>query len=1154
MGKKFTDAQLSAIQDRGNNLLVSAAAGSGKTTVLIERIIRRITDPNDSINIDDLLVVTYTKSAAAEIREKLSNALAKKIAENPSDRKLMRQLAMLGNAHINTIDAFFLDVIKNNSEKLGLPQNISPCDKATSDSLMQKSCDEILEKFYADKNPAFYKFVENFSKMRDDENVASFIIELYEELRKHPEPFEYLKVSINQYDFVASGGDYMESVWGKKLSAELYEITDGILSLCENVFDIIGGSEKSTEKFGPAVTSIKNCYTALQNALKTKNYNNVRNALNSYEKAKIGGQRGIDESENSYVTGFRDDAEKKLNEAKLFFGQSESDIKRIATESKELLETAYEILRKFDSVYSAKKRQLGVIDFADMPEKYFSLLFERKDGKLVLSEFAKNAASDFKEIYIDEYQDTNIMRDMIFEAVSKVTGATRFMVGDVKQCIYAFNDSRPELFMKYYDSFARTDGCKRIILSENFRSDLSIVKTVNTVFSPIMTRKCGGVDYDKDAELVYKKPDGGDEKAELLLLAVGHGDNIAVQRILQAKMIANKIAELINSGKYKPSDFAIIVRTNKEFAPYLNALSELGIKASSARESFFELSEITLLLSVLSAIDNPNSDIPLFAAMTSPIFGFSANDTAKLALKSSGESLWNYVCRNAESDGKLAKFVKKMNEYRSFSLSFGIDKLIIKICRDSGFERLVKAKENGQSRYKAIMKLCKYAREYSCDDYRGIESFLSYMKRLKAPGNSENDAATCADGVTVCTVHASKGLEYEVCFVANLERSVKGNNKNTCLFMTPELPPSFDIRHPSGFATIASPMCKSAKAFRENDSITEEMRVLYVALTRARKKLYITASIKEDVLSDTTEKFKFDKDICNPFAIENSGSCIEWVLRSLCKRFSVQAFDSALYGKEKLCDYLDISLVTAEYANTPVVLCQKEQDKATVNIEPEYEYRGKARTEIPAKLSVSELSDSDEEPAYAKPSGIYTTPAAVRPEFMPESSAGGAEKGIAMHQFMQFCDFEKASKDISVEAERLVENGFITAKQRELLDEKLLAKFFESGLYAKIKNSESVYREFRYNLCEDSSEYYDVKGEKILVQGVIDCFFEEKDGSVTLLDFKTDRVFPQNGKAELIKRYSAQLSYYRKAVESILEKKVAHTYIYSFSLSCEIEI
>lgn len=1154
MGKKFTDAQLSAIQDRGNNLLVSAAAGSGKTTVLIERIIRRITDPNDNINIDDLLVVTYTKSAAAEIREKLSRALSEKLSENPSNRKLIRQLAMLGNAHINTIDAFFLDVIKENSEKLGLLQNVSPCDEATSQMLMEKACGEVLEEKYSceKENSPFFSFIENFSDMRSDNNVAEFIINLYEALRNFPEPFEYLKNAISEYDFVACGGDYMESVWGKKLTNEIAELSAGMVNACESVLDVIESDDGLNGKYNASIENIKNFFASLEIAVKSGKYANVRNVVNDYSPVSFGPAKNADPFAKKYAANFREKANDEIKGIKLLLSQSPDEIAEIAKKSAELLTTAYDILKKFDSVYSAKKKQLGVIDFADMPKNCFSLLFEKKDGKLVPSELAKSSVGSFKELYIDEYQDTNVIRDMIFEAVSKVSGATRFMVGDVKQCIYAFINSRPDLFMKYYDSFANSIDSKRIILSENFRSDLSIIKTVNSVFSPIMTRQCGGVDYDKNAELVHKKENGGDEDAELMILLADENEKIASLRKMQAKMIANKIAELINDGEYNPSDIAILTRKNSETDAYVKALAEAGIKVSAGKQNFFELPEIKLLLSVLSAIDNPNSDVPLFASMCGPIFGFTLSELARLSLERSG-SLWESVCEHSENNAKLTDFVNKINAYRSYSLSFGIDKLIVRICRESGFERAVKSKKDGKKRYDAILKLCEYAREYSSEDYRGIGNFLSYMEKLEKSGKTDKDASS-ADGVTVCTVHNSKGLEYEVCFAANLERELRGNNSPGLLHIASELPPAFHIKHFSGFATVNSPMCNAAEYFDKNDPISEEMRILYVELTRAKKKLYMTAAVSENKLTDMLESFNAEKDICSPFAIMHSKTCSEWIMRALCKNFSVQKVNSAIFGSSALCDFLSVSSTKPEDLENTVTVCEKAEEKSIGNVDSEYVYAHSDRTKIPAKLSVSELSDDEDAAVYVKASEISASPAPIRPEFMSSLSASSAEKGIAMHQFMQFCNFENAEGSIAKEADRLAENGFITAKQRELLDEKLLAKFFESGLYAKIKNSESVYREFRYNLCDDSSEYYDVMGEKVLVQGVIDCFFENKDGNIILLDFKTDRVPFENGAEILKERHSPQLAYYRKAIEKILEKKVSNTYIYSFCLSRAIEI
>ncbi len=1159
--KTYTASQELAIKENGKTILVSAAAGSGKTFVLTERIIARITDKTNPVSIDELLVVTFTNAAAAEIKQRLSSALSELIAENPGNRALIKQLALVGSSHIQTNDAFFLSVIKEHFDKANLPAGFTVCgDENITNELSKKACNNVLERHYASEKDGsrFFKVIENFSKARDDENVAEFLYKLYKQLIKLENPIEFLENSIDEYNEIASGAlDFFDSSWGKAAANELEFEFEHYTRLLDNRMEALD-SDETCPGYRDALEYYKDFINKLREAVRRKNYGEAYNTIITLESTKLN-KKGkgelsalgdaIKEDKRILVGSLKDGAIRAMLPC------DENTLKAICSQCAEIISGIKELFCEFESEYAKLKDERSIIDFSDISRKCYDLLI--KDGKP--TEIAESTAAKFREIYIDEYQDTNKLQDTIFRTLSECSGAPRFMVGDVKQCIYAFRDSDPKLFKGYYDSFpdadkAADENCEKILLSENFRCDLSVVNTVNLVFENLMSDTVGGIKYNDGAKLIFGKDKSKTANKSAEIIITESGGNVKEKAEAEAKNCAAYIAKLIREEGYQPSDFAVLFRKRKRLSIFRKAIAELGIPINDEEgDDISSLAEIELVMAVLSAIDDPASDIPLAAAMCSPVFGFDYDELSEYSFGRSG-SLLDSVKGYAENgDEKAKEFLAKLSDYRKYSLSFGIDKLIQKICSDGSLDLTIKSMPDGKTHYANILALCQAARAFSNSGLGGISEFISYVKdgKIKASAASGN-------GVTLTTIHKSKGLEYKVCILVSAHEELISSSGKNDFYDAKGVSASFSLMHSSGYAKLVTPMSSVAKRLEAREPINEALRVLYVGMTRAKERLIISAAESSEKLRKTAEGFAYNYDICGPYYIRKASSTLEWLMRAISKKLGADKLCAAVDdGDAKLTDDLDLRVVSS-LEEEAIGTASSEEIPLEIKVYPDYTYPHSDRRTIRAKLSVSDLKKSEDTEQASEKSGssIFSEQSQLRPEFMKKDSMSAAEKGTAMHVFMQFCDFELARKNISDEADRMEKLGFITKEQRAHLDEKKLSEFFGTELYSKIKSAKKIYREQRYNLADSADKYYESadKNETVLVQGVIDLFFETEDGKIILADFKTDRVKEDGGAQLLINRHSFQLSMYKRAIEKMLKKPLDAAYIYSFSLGAEIPV
>lgn len=1184
----WTPSQKAAIEARGSALAVSAAAGSGKTAVLTQRIIEKLRAGED---ISRMLVVTFTNDAAADLREKIRAALSKALLENPESRHMSRQLIKLSGAKISTISSFCLSLVKNNYRAAGLPSDFGVLSE-TQDVLLRKNiADELISDFFYGRVmqseadiPDFAAFADTFGKAGNDEALAEAVSGIYDKLSSTALFEETLAVWISE---LSAGDDFAKTKFGKSALGYVLKV----LRHYGKIFDAMVAYAAEHDEVAGYAAAFASDRAFISEAegkiLGGAAWSEVRSTFLSHSFERLGrAAKGyVPTAEVAFFREARDDFKEEYKSlcSKIFvFGDS------ACREGAEMLARALSDLYEFIKIYrrrlDAEKRRRHAISFSDIEHKALALICG-KDGEP--TPLALSMQGDFDEIYIDEYQDTNEVQDKIFTSLSK--GDNRFVVGDIKQCIYAFRSADPSIFealINRSEKYSAESSAKekKIFLSQNFRSTDEILEFSNAVFE--MQMQAGGV-------MAY----GADER----LYGTGkHGDKVHVAVCLraqseetepEAEYVAKKIKELLSGGKkldgspITPSDIVIILRSVKNrAATFKNALDALGVPCEDlATERFFESPEVLLVVSLLNVIDNPERDIYLAAALKSPLYGVTLSELIYIR-KYAGGSLFDALRVFTEEKGfaKGEKFLADYERYREAARTKPCDELIWQIYLEKEILSLVSASEDesAQAREAAranLLQLYNYARSFSGSAFRGLYDFLAFIAdviengtKIDIPGSTGE--AAC---VRIITSHQSKGLEYPVCFVSACGAELNKRDAAEAIIAEKELGIIPKIAASFGMERVNTPQRAAAALSLSKNACAEEMRVLYVALTRAKEKLFITGEIHGDVEKNREKYdiipehgkayFEYAGEYFSPYAAANSGSYLDMIL-------------PAVAGRRELCTaeiYLagDTPLKTEKSAEK----AEEAEDETTYYaakklIESRFSFRYPYASlcSVPSKLSVSRLFpdvlDEEEgvvtlEPAEGE-SGEVPMPKFMKAE--PER-AGGADRGNATHLFMQFFDFDSVEKlGIEGEIERLARQKFIFEGDAELINRYALRRFFSSPLARAMKKSERIYREKRFiinypaeNFSENEEMRKSLAGEKLTVQGIIDCAFFDENGKLILVDYKTDSFFgvPEAEAEETLRaRHTRQIGYYKYACRELFGVPCEHAYIYSFALNKTIEI
>lgn len=1180
---KWTQSQQTAIDLRDRTLLVSAAAGSGKTAVLTARIIARLTDPDDPADISRMLIVTFTKAAAAELRERISDALKKAVALHPDSRALAGQAAKLSKSKICTIHSFCYDAVRRGFEKLGLPARLRVADETEINLLASSVMNSVINSYYdaaeGETDIAdFAAFTDIFVTERDDA-LSDILLAVYRRLLAYPQGIAFLTEN------TGSNGDYLASAAGKLILDRLEQMTAHYLAVFDAACDYFSDGAAFEKNYLPAFSSDRNFLLSVR-AASAEGYDALRTSLSAYARVRLGSGVKKD-AQTAEAIAFRDSRDDFNDEIKKFtarfFSFDSEAIKELDERGDAVKADTARILTAFDNAFSDEKRRRGIIDFTDLERLAYRLFVS--DGKPTPA--ALETAAAFDEIYIDEYQDVNELQDRIFSAIA--SPRNRFMVGDVKQSIYGFRGAIPSIFSEYRDAFPLYNGspsdANTVFLSDNFRCDRSIIDFSNLVFGCLFPNCSSGMTYYEQDRLNFAKADDGhvQSRVEVALLRKNsdgenydnndesddNGDN--AESDAEVAFVAARVGELLAAG-YRPKDIVILMRSAKNSASrFEDAFKRLKIPYfNSVTRSFFENAEILLMLCLLNCIDNPTRDIYLTGALKSPVFNLTLDELVLIRAFSPDSSLYDALCVYTSETGfeKGEYFLAQLEKYREYSRAQPVDKLIWFIYRDTGLLSLVYDDDGNTGhnvRRANLMLLYDYARKFEASSFRGLYNFIRYVNDVISERESIETAKPVSesdDALRIMTVHQSKGLEFPVCFLCGADKSFNFRDSRDNLLFSRSLGMAVKLRDDTGFGRLDTPSHAAAVLDLRSETVDEEMRVLYVALTRARERLIVTAAVRdpEKLLDDCRRS----ADFVSVYSLAQSPSYIKWILTALANKnyesCCVLTLPQGVSG-------------TAEFSSPPD---NKKEPSGTVSeledtIRERFSYAYPyARTvHIPAKLSVSKLYPSildEEEPAA--PLESVSRSMKELPAFMEEKSerASAAERGTATHVFMQFCDFSAAERlGARVELARLTERGFITAHMAELVYLGQLDAFFKSPFYARVKRARRIWREVRFNIglpadgfASDPALKNDLKNESILVQGVIDCFFIDEEDRLVLFDYKTDYVpcelSASDAASMLAERHRAQLGYYRDACARMAQRPVDETYIYSFALGREIKL
>ena len=1141
---KWTDEQKEAIKAGVSNILVSAAAGSGKTAVLTERLLRRLTDENHPDDLSRMLIVTFTIKAAGELRDKIRRKLEEAIAADGGQSRLNDQLVKLPSAKISTIHSFCYHAVSSNFSLLGLPAGMTVDEGNEIGRIEKEVMTSIIDEFSA-KHPAFASLCRTLASVNEEEKVLSPLLSLYDSILSFPDPFSLFD------SFTAStkgidAENFSDSVWWDRFSDAFSPLLDHASLFCRSVLDDIPDADtKNAAIVAGNYRAFLACVEDAKAALKAKNYPLLLKFPDSFPRAaalkNASDPALIEDKErlSDFKKKFKANCQKLLAYPPESFARSfEETAEKIA-----LLGAFYQ---EFDSAFAEEKKRRRLLSFSDL-EQYTYRLFVGPDGKP--TEAAKETAQSFDHIFIDEYQDTNPVQDAIFAAISN--GNNRFMVGDVKQSIYAFRGADPTIF----ESYRTNAGFRQIGLADNFRSESRVIEFVNTVFDRVFEVNRDHFRYDptKDALRCNADPEK-DDRTPVRIVGTDSPSHTAL-------FLAEEIRRLIEAGE-KPEDIAVLYRglgredsqSHKTVRELVSLLDGFGISHTPVTSAkFFDKPEIMLVIDLLTVIDNPRRDIRLIGALMSPIFGFSGDDLALIRQAEENVPLFDALiaCEEPSIQAKKEAFLAFAEKYRVLAATLPADRLLFSLYHELNLLSYGR---------KSLMKLYHLSLSFPTAGYRGLYSFLEYLRPLLS--SSENlppvldESRTDGREVNLMTIHKSKGLEFRNVFLIDCEKKFR-RESDSLLFDRGGM--ALLLEGEEKYTTRTSFPYLMMKSVRDATETEEEHRLFYTALTRAKKRLVLTFIDKK--LGET--EWKKPMLPLTKFALREANSYLK-ILQSVLDFNALPpccVYEEFLPDEETKEDRETPEAEQTEKVEKPAPILPDFAKEKEI-LEKRFAFVYPHPTGIPAKVSVSRLypdllEESDDAASLEKEED--DTSFSLSPVFLSGEKTDAAKKGSATHLFMQFCDF--ASVRISgtdAEIARLTEKGFLQKKDAALVDRKALAVFFRSDLFGQMAKATFLRREQRFNIFLPASMFVREEKEKyqndeILVQGVVDCLFEDENG-LTLVDYKTDRVFGEEGEKTLIERHSLQLRYYAEAIFRILGRKVTRAVLYSFSLGKTVEI
>ena len=1188
MAIELTREQQAVVENRGGNLLVSAAAGSGKTRVLVERLMDYVRKGED---IDRFLIITFTNAAAAELRDRIARGLSDLLAEHPSDPHLRRNAALVYKTQISTIDAFCLDFLRECGGSAGLDPDFRLCDEAEGKDLGAQAMETVLERRYAglEGDPGFRALVDALAGDRDDQTVEEVIFDIHRRIQSHPDPLGWLEGRKADYTFIP-GQKPEDTVWGKLLLADVKDLAGYWAETLEQVREEVRFDPPLEANYGLSlegtIAGLKELSAAAEEGW------DAAGECAAVPFPLLGRKRGADPVLKERAKSLRDQCKKQLGQAAEQFSvtaeEAMDDLRSVGPAMRALLDVTAE----YDREFTALKRKRRLLDFSDAEHLTARLLTAPGGGP---SQIAVEWSSRYTEIMVDEYQDTNGVQNVIFDALS--TGDNLFMVGDVKQSIYRFRLADPTIFLEKYGRYAdyrvAEEGEGRtILLSRNFRSRPEVLEGTNFIFRNVMTTPVGEMDYTEDEALVPGRedlpPDGRYcvelDCVDLSDLTEDPEQGKIPKDLVEARAVAGRIAELLREGlpvgdhPVTAEDVVILLRSpGPVLRYYTQALDEAGIPWQAEESGdFFETTEISVAMSFLRVIDNPRQDVPLLAVLRSPVYHFDPDRLAGLRREGKG-SIYDCVASAAQrGDEELAEFLRTLEELRSLSGEESSHRLVWELYERTNLLAVFSALPEGERRRANLLALYDAARRFEGAGHKGLFRFLLHLSRTAENGLRIPVEEGGGRGVRILSIHKSKGLEFPVVFLCGLERQFNDADAKSTILFHEKLglgPKCLDRSRMLRYTTIA----RDAVALcLRRQMRAEELRLLYVAMTRAEHKLFLTAAVngprgeKLDTLALRAQ--------CPPppRQMAQAGSMLPWVLTpALCRPDSQPLWQNVEADRPAPAGDLgprwEVRLLSgADYergGTRQAAVFPEETGEAAGEWETllerfRWRYPHENSVELPSKLTATQLKgrEKDTEVSQNAPQPRPQAPGAAalrRPVFEEERTLTAAERGTALHMAMQYLRYDRTDtlEQIREEVARLVEERFLTPAQGAVVDTEAIFGFFNSGLGRRLKGAEEAEREFKFSMLVPAREYYGgldgLEGEEILLQGVVDCWFRETDGTVTVVDFKTDRVTERTAESRAAE-YRPQLEAYTRALSEVMGVPVRRKVLWFFALGREI--
>ena len=1167
MAIELTAAQRQAVENTGGPLLVSAAAGAGKTRVLVERLMDRVRGGAD---VDRFLIITFTNAAAAELRGRISQELGKALAQEPGNRHLRRQLTLVYQAHISTIHAFCGELLRQWGYLLDLDSDFRLLDEMEARLLLQETMDDLLESRYEAPDEIFVMLLDIFSAGRDDLPLREMALDVYGKLQSHRDPERWLREQSAAFDLTGVE-DATQTVWGAyllgrlkslagywhgRLAPALEECRSGVAAYCPSLQTTVdglarlAGAERWEEASAPEFPRLGSSAKCLDPALAQR----VK-ALREQCKSQMA----------------------KAAEPLAYTSQQLlAQIKSVAPAAKALLALVGEL----SAAYAGVKSKRGVLDFNDLEHCALKLLTQYPQA-------AAEWSGHFEEVMVDEYQDTNQVQNAIFDALTRERGDL-FMVGDVKQSIYRFRLADPTIFLEKYRAYppaaqAAPGQGRKVILGENFRCRGEVIDCVNFLFENLMSRELGELDYGRDEALRQGRdfPQRPDCACELHLLSNpkaepdGEGDSAMAEPRFIARRLQRMLAEgfLVDDGQggqrpVESGDMAILLRSpGSSLGKYVRALREVGIPwASEGGEDFFDAPEVSVALSYLEIIDNPRQDVPLIAVLRSPLYGFTPDRLAQLGQGREEGCFYDALVRDQGQDAQ--DFLDTLQTLRELARDMRSFELIWEVYCRTGLLALYASMPGGQARREHLLALHSYARQFDATGHKGLFGFLNHLRRRREQGEALSiPSGEGGGGVRILSIHRSKGLEFPVVVVGGLGKRFNHTDSQLPMLFHRELglgPRGLDTERLIRYPTL----CRWAVAAKlEEEMLSEELRLLYVALTRAKEKLIMTCAMG-DGEREVEKLLEQARLPVQAQALAHMPTPGHWVLCAALSRPEAGAIRFGLppvhvppagtrFGAAWVIEHHDAEVYQSRPAVAGTLTDLPQTGPAQV---PDYTWRypWQAACDLPSKLTATQLKGrvldmevEEQAPPTAK-KAIFD-----RPDFALERGLTAGERGTAHHLVMQYLDYGKVGtlEELEGELDRLSAQRFITPQQRRAVDPQVFLDFFRSPLGREVLAAgEGLRREFKFSLLQPAQRYWPQlePGETVLMQGVVDCYFDTPGGWV-VVDFKSDRV-TEGTVAERAESYRPQLEAYAAALSTLLERPVSRKVLWFFALGRAVEL